>query len=398
MTKSLRRRLTVTFRLTLFTLLLFSGRTVPSFGAPPSGADQPLVVIPFDFESKFDSGRYGRMVGDMIWQKLNRRGVFVIPETMLDVRDWSTAHRTTLGPDTPLAKIREIIREDFGADVAIWGKVERLPNVDWDEYDLWINVVNFSGQSPREIARIKARTKTVSEIPHVYVKQALDKLYGVDGSGATNSTSAAAEELWKSGPNLVQGDFETGQGWDPLNQYVTRVSERDSSHSSNHVLRFTIPKSVAATTGVLYYSDYFPVTEGARYRFQCRWRSTGSAVKVFIKCYDELPTRFERRGENVVRAMEKREVYRSQQNLKGPSNTWNVQTEDFTPKHTQYVPRWGRVMLYGYWPEGTVEWDRVVVKKIVAAPLSSPKTLRHSLETKSRIETPGQRKSQNDGS
>ena len=28
------------------------------------------VVIPFDFESKFDDGRYGQMVGDLIWKKL----------------------------------------------------------------------------------------------------------------------------------------------------------------------------------------------------------------------------------------------------------------------------------------------------------------------------------------
>ena len=34
-------------------------------------ADARKIVIPFDFVSKFDDGRYGQMVGDMIWKKLS---------------------------------------------------------------------------------------------------------------------------------------------------------------------------------------------------------------------------------------------------------------------------------------------------------------------------------------
>ena len=71
----------------------------------------------------------------------------------------------------------------------------------------------------------------------------------------------------------------------------------------------------------------------------------------------DLSAEVERR---VVRA-QLREVYRSQQNLKGPKNVWNTQTEDFTPGHTKYTPRWGRVMLYGYLGAGVVEFDDVVV-------------------------------------
>jgi len=32
--------------------------------------DDAKVVIPFDFQSQFDNGRYGQMVGEMIWKKL----------------------------------------------------------------------------------------------------------------------------------------------------------------------------------------------------------------------------------------------------------------------------------------------------------------------------------------
>ena len=133
----------------------------------------------------------------------------------------------------------------------------------------------------------------------------------------------------------------------------------------------------------MYYSDFFPVEEGAKYRFQCRWRSTGPAAKVFIKCYD------------ADESGRRREVYRSQQNLKGPNNNWNTQTEDFTPKHTKYSPNWGRVMLYAYLAAGVVEFDDVVVKQIVPASpgesAQSPPPLEETKVTMKEIEEEEQR-------
>lgn len=348
-----------------------------------SDSAEPKVVIPFDFESKFDQGRYGQMVGDMIWKKLERRGGYIIPEAMLDVREWSERTKTVPNPETPLKDMKSILQDTFGGDIAIWGKIERLPQVEWDQYDFWINIVDFSASPPEEIAKIKARTQTVSEIPHVYVKQALDKLYGVQGGDAETGPGEEAEERWETGPNLVQGDFERMQGWDELQGHVNREAERSAQGKGNHFIRFTIPRNVAVTSGVLYYSEYFPIEEGAMYRFQCRWRSSGPSPKVFVKCYAELPTRFNNRAHGQTRQTEKREVYRSQQNLKGPNNTWNTHTESFTPKHTQYKPRFGRVMLYGYLRQGTLDWDDIIVKQIVPPPdEKTPKTRRPSLETK----------------
>ena len=69
-------------------------------------------------------------------------------------------------------------------------------------------------------------------------------------------------------------------------------------------------------------------------------------------------------------------------------NVWNTQTEDFTPAHTKYTPRWGRVMLYGYIGAGVVEFDDVVVKLLVqgSASISGNKKRRTSLETKTTVE------------
>jgi len=170
----------------------------------------------------------------------------------------------------------------------------------------------------------------------------------------------AAEDF---GPNLVAGDFQRGsrgapQGWEnaagqrrePLGGLVQWTAEPD--RPENKLIRFTLDKKTAENEGALYYSDYFPIEKGATYRFQCRWRSDRPEVKIFIKCYADDP-----------RSGRRREVYRSQMNLKGPPNVWNAHTENFSPKNPKLPPQWGRVMLYAYFHPGTVEFDDVAVRR-----------------------------------
>lgn len=353
-------------------------------GQTKSPAPAQKLVIPFDFESKFDNGVYGQIVGDMIWKKLQRRGRFVIPDSMLETREWCQRQKFLPGPDTPLDKMKPVVCKEQAADIAIWGKVERVAGNQFDVYDLWIFVADFSVEPAKIIFQKKGRTKTVSEIPHIFVKDALDALYGDSGKtiGAAHDPRMV-KERWEKGPNLVKGDFEKGKsfpfGWDPLPRHVSWAHDKNSG-GKNRFVRFTIPQDVAETTGVLYYSEFFPVEAGASYRFQCRWQSSGTAVKVFIKCYDEVQGPFRSKKDG---GTERREVYRSQQNLSGPSRQWNLHSEDFTPQHTQFNPRWGRVMLYGYYPAGTVEWDDIVLKQI-SPPRPRTEEARPSLETKVR--------------
>ena len=394
--------------------------------------DKKKVVIPFDFVSKFDDGRYGRMVCDSIWKKLDRGGQFEIP-TAQDVRDLCATNAIKLTPDTPLADVEPIVRTTFDAQIGIWGSVERAPGTDGEIYDLSIRCVDFSTPGrPRVIyEKSNVRTNSVSEIPHLYVKEMLDKLYE-RAAAAPRGVNADAEERWKTGENLVTGDFEEAargvpKGWEPragqkrepLGNLVRWVAE--GGNPSNHVVRFTIPKIVAENEGVMYYSQPFAVQEGATYRFQCRWRSTGPSPKVFIKGYAEMPSQYKREkqetdppesdtGSRNGSSFDRREIYRSQQNLVGEKNVWNTQTQDFTPKHTKYSPKWCKIMLYGYLKEGVIDWDDVVVKQIAPPPagfVKGPKRL--SKESKvtleemeenerasqtTREETPPQRKSQ----
>jgi hypothetical protein len=341
---------------------------------PTEAADDPAprVVIPFDFESKFDGGDYGRRIGDQLWTKLKKQGGMILPESMQDVRDYLERRRLLPGPDTPLATLKTMVVDDQAGTIAIWGKVERAPGHALDVYDLRIKVADFTTDPPTIIADIAARTETVSEIPHVHVAAALEKLASYLGTAPPRPSPGAlavpAPAGAADGPNLVRGDFDRGkdhpEGWDPLPAGVTWLS--DESKPGNRYIRFTQDEGVAGSTGVLYYSDYFPVDAGATYRFHCRFRTSGSAVKVFIKAYDEFPTKARDKGGKPL-GTERREVYRSQQNLQGPVNAWTNQTQDFTPKHTRFTPRWGRVMLYAYWPAGTVDWDSVEVVKVKAA-------------------------------
>jgi len=366
------------------------------------------VVIPFDFESQFDEGRYGQMVGDSIWKKLEREGGFVIPDSMVDVRDLCTTNNRKITPNTPLAEVAEVVHGDFDADVGIWGSVERAPGAEWEIYDLVIKCVDFSAEpEPKLVYEVTARTKSVSEIPHLYVNEMLDKLYD-RRPGGPPPVDQLAEENWTNNPNLVEGgDLQKGVGgvpvgWDkgweggfvdqyePLGNVVRWIPE--AGNPSNRVIRFTMDQGLADSTGVPYYGKAFPIEEGAKYRFQCRWRSNGPSMKVFIKCYDEMGTTYTpgsaqrasatQKGAYVPETSQLRECYRSQQNLYGPKNTWNTQTQDFTPKHTKYTPRWGRVMLYAYHPAGVAEFDDVVLKQIVpASPGDTAKNRRHSLDS-----------------
>lgn len=332
-------------------------------------AEEPLrVLIPFDLESTFDNGRYGAIVSDQIWTKIRLRGGFVLPESLQDVRDWCERNKVHPGPETSIEEMKRALREQAG-DVAIWGKIERVPGTVGDEYDLHIKVADFSTDPPMVIHDVTARTKTVSEIPHVYIKGALDALYGEKAEAVVAKGSDLATP---AGPSLVKGTFEVGRtgpiGWDPLPRFVSWVKATGAdSVERGKVIRFTMDEATAGTSGVLYYSELFPIEEGATYQFSCQWRSTGPAAKVFIKCYDDFRTGYQDAAGKAM-ASQRREVYRSQQNLQGEPNVWNTRTEKFTPKHVPFTPRWGRVMLYAYWPAGVVEWDEVMVQKVASAP------------------------------
>lgn len=200
---------------------------------------------------------------------------------------------------------------------------------------------------------------------------------------------------WEKNPNLVKGgDFQSGsrgvpRGWDThggqLREPVGNLVQWRREGKSRFI-RLSFDKELGDTFGVMYYSNPFPVTEGTKYRFECRWRTDGPKPKIFVKCYDETTSDYHTKGKpsrsNGSGSERFREVYRNQQNLEGPTGEWNRRTEDFTPKHTKYTPRWCRVMLYGYLGAGNIDFDDIVIKEIVPPSTHDQmKDRRHSLDS-----------------
>jgi hypothetical protein len=184
---------------------------------------------------------------------------------------------------------------------------------------------------------------------------------------------ASAGKRWKEEKNLIMnGDFEVGQkapaNWEPLKEHMSWVDSPEGKQGK--CVKFDMPEDVAATYGMLLYSQSYAVEEGATYRIRWRFRTNGPAVKLFIKGYDEFHADFGFAGQD-------REVWRSR---KDPQfrpelreyrlNEWTEYGHDFVPflkgpKHPKYI----RLMFYAYWPKGVVWWDDIVVKKIKDAPM-----------------------------
>ena len=194
-----------------------------------------------------------------------------------------------------------------------------------------------------------------------------------------------AEKRWKTGKNLViNGNFEHGQrtpaNWQPLGKGMSWVDDPDGK--SGKVVKFDIPRDVAATYGMLLYSQPFQIETGATYRIRWRFRTMAPAVKLFIKGYATFGKDFGFEGQD-------REVWRSRKDPQyGPRvqneykrGEWTEYGHDFVPfagktdartgrfLRSPKQPKYLKLMLYGYWPQGVVTWDDIVVKKIKDAPV-----------------------------
>ncbi|MDR2440893.1 MAG: hypothetical protein LBE12_16145 [Planctomycetaceae bacterium] len=369
-------------------------------------AGQKRVVM-FDFESLWDAELptdYGGIMGNMFWMKLNREKGFIIPESMIDVRNICETYKIKPNPDTPLEKMKEYVTKIFNADIGIWGKIERVDKEIMEIYDFWLKAVDFSVDPPKIIYEVnQVRTEAIAEVTGIYVRAAIEKLYNKQARTAIEK--AEMETNWAKNPNLMEGgDFEKvsnkiPDGWEsrcaqhrePIGRLVKRVEDPDKP--GNHFLHTQFDSGIAETFGLMYYSKPFPIEETATYRIDYRIRkSKGVKAIVFIKCYDTIDTTFKPTAEALKEGFtdklgqQTREVYRSQQNhwdMDHP-NEWIQHSQEFTPRHTKYSPKFGRVMLFAYLTAGSVDYDDFVLKKIkdVNQEELRTKIKRHSLDTK----------------
>ena len=152
---------------------------------------------------------------------------------------------------------------------------------------------------PRWIYQKKARTQTVSEIPHIYVNRRLTA--SMAAPSRPPGARSRASKRWEQAPISSKATLNKAEaapaGWSPLPHDVTwGVEKGKSGKAGNHIIRFSMNEDVAGTSA----SSTTAISSRSRkglVSLPVPRRTTGSAAKVFIKCYDELPTSFRTRAD-----------------------------------------------------------------------------------------------------
>ncbi|MDP2895222.1 MAG: hypothetical protein Q8Q12_01515 [bacterium] len=167
----------------------------------------------------------------------------------------------------------------------------------------------------------------------------------------------------KQPPNLVlNGSLEQGTnsplGWDMLPTDGSIRWVRSGGNPGGCIV-FTMSRSVAEGPGMLYYSDFFPVTSGRKYVFSVDIKTDGPVPRPFVKGYALAP--------DVHGKIERRPFYQRQSPFSA-TDEWQTFTMTFTPKvipayRGRYDIQWARVMLYAYLNPGKIYFDNVSVRE-----------------------------------
>jgi hypothetical protein len=163
---------------------------------------------------------------------------------------------------------------------------------------------------------------------------------------------------WKEPPGAAPGDVH-GKAI----IMDTAVSEkRMMEHWAEvGITDWNIPKAsgdpVAATYGLSYYSQAFPIEPGKAYRVSVAFH--GAGAKIWVRGYGLLT-----HGD----VTESRRLYEAVAELTPCDHGWAITTHDFNPtKHTPKVTEM-KVMLFGYWPPGVKWFQDIKVQALSADP------------------------------
>ncbi len=258
---------------------------LPAVRADSSGREK--VVIPFDFVSEFDNGRYGGMIGEMIVAKIRKEGRLATP--MRSRSRHLRENQIKITPQTPIEEIGRVLATVRRADRDL-GELRKGAGQEWDVSDLTINAPTF----PRVRSRRSSMRKRTShanghEIPHLYVKEMLDALHAA--RLASRRRRMPLPSRIGEQPDLVEGgDFEkalVGPRWAGKTAAARRRGGGGGAPSAGRAVDCRVRQSgqpgdpLHLRPGrrrwirgdVL--QQTLPDRRGAKYRFQCRYRSTG---------------------------------------------------------------------------------------------------------------------------
>ena len=319
-----------------------------------AGEDERPTLVAYDFKPGFDregaGGDLGRRIADCITGHAARSGCFVtfaevIQEEALEDAPFSASAETD--PETVAAHARRA----FEADIAVWGSVDRKEG---GGYRLAVVAARVSGDGPSILLRESFEVANVHGIPPTADRV----LAGCLKLTVEEMKALAVKKVLVD--NLLPDGFEKAAaggpaGWMGLDDEVARksVTWAASPEGRGKCIRFDIKKKIAHSYGVIYYSEFVPVEEGAWYRISARIRTEAPQVIIWAKGYGDFEG-------------EKRVIYKHQKrHYPDAPGTWEEYvTEPFRPKHPRFKPKWVRVMLYAYLRPGTVYFDDVKLSRV----------------------------------
>ena len=336
----------------------------------------PTLAV-FAFQSKFDDNKFGDKITYMVRSKIRKKKLF------MQLDDYSFADLLAVcpievGPDTPVDEVATAAKEYLFSEYVIWGKVDSAGGGHYLLTVYWMHVPK-EGEPQKKEKVYDTREAPPPEDP---VMDAQDPKFYLASSvqdfvnefHKITNVEPDYEKLyarnWKTAKNLVKdSSFDKSLSFpstwlkmldviafDP-GPMINVVKDPDPEREGN-CIKFELNEYVAANNGLLCYSNWFDIEEYATYRASYDVKSLAPTVKIFVKCYDKIGGQW-------------REIYRKPYNCRpkkdedgNPIQGWQTYVATFTPWHHKYSPKRARVMLYAYWPKGTVYYDNIILKKV----------------------------------
>ncbi|MFW6108389.1 MAG: hypothetical protein ACOC8D_01115 [bacterium] len=282
--------------------------------------------------------------------------------------------------------IQTFAREQLGADLVLWGAVERR-----DEGGFHVAVRCMRTDGPpkpyldvaKDVANLAFFTRFYKEFEPILLGQrkTLRTLHPVDPQRqAVNLVKNPSFERgtwtpahWSKLDGLTSHWLDRADGKGKCVLCDTDVDEKQAlawmkQIQAGKVTARDAPEkidrkvagqygTIGAWEGVQVYSDFIPVKPTMRYRLSVDIKANWGGIffpKAFIKGYADQTDEF---------TTQKRELYRAYLALrtKTRGKEWETFTRTFNPTLETPRVRYIRVMLYSYWPLGKYYWDNVAI-------------------------------------
>jgi hypothetical protein len=364
------------------------------FCSAPVSAEEPKVLIIFTPECS--DTELAAKLADRMWRKINRNrkeDEFIMIDllTIQDIEDGLPGGIVSF--DSTPAEVTAILREKFDAHVGVWGKLDAVPgNVEFK-----LRAIDLTVAADRLWLDETLRAEGERAAPIVIDKAAeliLERpTWKPEFAPAPDEPEPPeAGPLVNKNPEFEQGSGDKPVGWERVNglgtfwvelgdgrgkgiRFDTAIPEgeylawlkkwKDGAPAKNAPKKSkhdTSYGAIGGTYGVHFYSDYYPIKPGMRYRISADSKGGGGDFffpKIFVKGYVKMTDKF---GKEAWRM-----VYETYLSCRIGKDKWRHYWLRFNPYRALgkipikklHRPTHVRILLYCYWPPGEYFFNNV---------------------------------------